>query len=435
MQLRQRWARVFALATRGPAGTDTPVLRRNIQLLYWDIAWFGVLFGVTANFLVIFVARLNASPWLLSAVTSGPALVNVLWQLQAARIVERNDNPQRLTMRATLPNRIGFLVIALIPLLLPFSWQAYAIVAVILLQGIPTAIMFVAFQTMFTDMVPRARMAAVVGTRNALLGLTSTIMVMVCGVVLTVLPFPWGYQALFLIGFAGSLGSLWSIANLQIPRTAAQPGAVTPLTPVAPAPALLRDRNFVRFSLGAGMLNLGMFMTAPLFPLYWVDRLGLSDGWISIFATTLSMASILGAFGLRTVSHRWRIPTFLATASLLFALHPILTSMLVNPLLLAAVAAFAGIWGGVINVMLFNGLAEVCPPSYRPRYIGGYTWLMNIAMFAGPLIGAGLAEVAGVQVALVTAGLIRIVSAVLFLRLPFVAWDHKAEPVVVSSSS
>lgn len=434
MQLRQRWARVFALVTRGPAGTDTPVLRRNIQLLYWDIAWFGVLFGVTANFLVIFVARLNASPWLLSAVTSGPALVNVLWQLQAARIVERNADPQRLTLRAIVPQRLGFLAIVLIPFVFPVNWQAYAIVVVILLQGIPTAIMFVAFQTMFTDLVPRARMAAVVGTRNALLGLTSTLMVMLCGVVLTLLPFPWGYQALFLIGFVVSLGSLWSVANLQIARKE-QPDARAPVAPAASAPALLRDRNFVRFSLGAGMLSLGMFMTAPLFPLYWVDRLGLSDGWISIFATTLSMASILGAFGLRAVSHRWRIPTFLGMASLLFALHPILTSMLVNPLLLAAVAAFAGIWGGVINVMLFNGLAEVCPPPYRARYIGAYTWLMNIAMFAGPLLGAGLAEVAGVQVALVTAGLIRIVSAVLFLRLPFVAWDYQSEPVVASPTS
>lgn len=428
MHLRERWARVFALVRRGPDSTDTPVLRRNIHLLYLDIAWFGVLFGVSANFLVIFVARLNASPWLLSAVTSGPALVNVFWQLQAARIVERADDPQRLTIRAAIPNRLGFLAIALIPLFFPFNWQAYAIVAIILLQGIPTAIMFVAFQTMFTDLVPRTRMAAVVGTRNALLGLTSTIMVVICGVVLTLLPFPWGYQALFLIGFLASLGSVWSVANLQLARKVEQSAsAVAPVVP--PAPALMRDRNFVRFSIGAGTLHLGMFMTAPLFPLYWVKSLGLSDGWISIFATTLSTTSILGAFGLRAVSHRWRIPTFLAGSSLLFGLYPILTSVLAHPILLAAVAAFSGIWGGVINVMLFNALAEVCPPSYRPRYIGTYTWLMNIAIFAGPLLGAALAELAGVQVALVTAGLIRILSAVVFLRFPFVAWDYQAEPV------
>jgi MFS family permease len=170
-----------------------------------------------------------------------------------------------------------------------------------------------------------------------------------------------------------------------------------------------------------------MFMTAPLFPVYWVGSLGLSDGWISIFVTTLSMTSIIGAYGLRAVDHRWRIPTLLGAAGLLFALHPILTSILVQPLLIAAVAAFAGIWGGVINVVLFNGLAEICPPSHRPRYIGVYTWLMNIAVFAGPLAGAALAEVAGVQVALVVAGLIRALGAVLFLRFPFSAWDHPQE--------
>jgi MFS family permease len=404
------------------------VLQRNIRLLYWDIAWFGVLFGVSANFLVIFVARLNASPWLLSAVTSGPALVNVMWQLQAARIVERRGDPQRLTVRAAFPQRLGFLLIALIPWLLPLNWQAYAIVVIILLQGIPTAIMFVAFQTMFTEMIPRPQMAAVVGTRNALLGLTSTIMVMICGVVLTWLPFPLGYQALFLLGFVASLGSVWACAQLQVtPKLDEAAPVSTPVNPAAARPALLRDRNFVRFSSAAGILHLGMFMTAPLFPVYWVGSLGLSDGWISIFVTTLSMTSIIGAYGLRAVDHRWRIPTLLGAAGLLFALHPILTSILVQPLLIAAVAAFAGIWGGVINVVLFNGLAEICPPSHRPRYIGVYTWLMNIAVFAGPLAGAALAEVAGVQVALVVAGLIRALGAVLFLRFPFSAWDHPQE--------
>lgn len=423
---------------REPSVPDAPVLKQNVRLLYWDIAWFGLLFGISANFLVVFVARLNASPWLLSVVTSGPALVNVLWQLPATRIVERAPDARRLTLQAIYPQRLGFLLIVLIPFFLPRTWQAYAIVAVILLQGIPTAIMFVAFQTMFTEMIPRGRMAAVVGTRNALLGVTSTIMVMLCGVVLTAMPFPLGYQALFFVGFLASLGSLWCVARLrlEVPEARSVDAPATARAePSAPAPAIMRDRNFLRFALSSGTLHLGMFMTAPLFPLYWVGSLGLSDGWISIFVTTLSMTSILGAYLVRTVSHRWHVGVILGISSLLFGIYPILTSQLTHPLLLASVAGFAGIWGGVINVMLFNAMTEVIPPQHRARYIGMYTWMMNIAVFAGPIIGATLAEVSSVQFALIVAGFLRVLGGLFFVRLPFHSWDHAVKPVTAPAAT
>jgi MFS family permease len=433
MQLRQTWARASTWLGGGQAAPEGQITQRNLRLLYWDVVWFGLFFGFSGNFLVVFVARLNPSPWLVSAVTSGPALINVIWQLWATRIVERHPDPQRLTVRAALPMRMGTLAIALIPWFLPRDWQAYGIVAVILLQGIPTAIVFVAFQTFFTDIVPRHRMADVVGTRNALMGLTSTIIMMVSGVVLTTMAFPLGYQVLFLAGFFATMASLWTVTQLRLdpsvvpaqPRTVVEAGA---------APALWRDGNFLRFSISAGILHLGLIMVAPLFPLYWVDNLGLSDGWISVFVTTLSTTSIIGAFGLRALGQRWRINGILGIAAVLYGLHPILISMLTQPVLIAVVAALSGVWGGVINVMLFNALTEVIPPRHRARYIGVYTWLMNIAIFAAPLVGAALASATNVQLALVVAGLLRVVSGALFLWLPFRSWDQDPEPVAAPAT-
>ncbi len=139
------------------------------------------------------------------------------------------------------------------------------------------------------------------------------------------------------------------------------------------------------------------------------------------------MASIAGAFGVRSFVHRWRISAILGFGSILFSLYPALTSMLHQPILIALVAGFAGIWGGLINVMLFNALAEVCPPPQRARYMGFYTWLMNIAIFAGPILGAALAGVVGVQTALLCAGALRIFAGGVFLWMPFVAWDRRVE--------
>ncbi len=423
MHMKLGWSRVAALVRAQRGVQDQTASRVNTRLLYWDMAWFGILFGVSSNFLAVFVARLDASPWLVSAVTSGPALINILWQLSAVRIVERSSDLRRLVVRNALPQRMGFLLIALIPFLLPRTWQAYAIVAIILLQGLPTAVMAVAFSSMFTELVPRERLAAVVGMRNVLLGVTSTAMMIVSGAILTALPFPRGYQAIFTLGFLASLGSAWSVWRLRVePR---QPATQVSQDSAGAGPAPARDSNFVRFAIGAGVLHLGMFMTAPLFPLYWVGTLRLSDGWISVFATTLSMASIAGAFGVRSFVHRWRISAILGFGSILFSLYPALTSMLHQPILIALVAGFAGIWGGLINVMLFNALAEVCPPPQRARYMGVYTWLMNIAIFAGPILGAALAGVVGVQTALLCAGALRIIAGGIFLWMPFVAWDRR----------
>ena len=431
--VKQSWFRAASIL-RGRGVRDTSDTATNIRLLYWDMAWFGLLFGVSANFLVVFVARLNASPWLLSAVTSGPALVNILWQLPALRIVERSHDPQRLVVRTALPQRFGFLLIALIPFVLPLSWQAYMIVAVILLQGLPTAVMVVAFSSMFTELIPRERMAAVVGMRNVLLGVTSTLVVILCGVVLTALPFPLGYQAIFAFGFLASLAGIWCIARLRTGYSMApKQTAAAPAGASGPKPAWTKDRNFVRFAGGAGILHFGMFMSAPLFPLYWVETLGLSDGWISAFATVLSLTSIIGAFGLRSFVHRWSISGILGVGSALFGLYPILTSFITTPWLIVVVAGFAGVWGGVINVVLFNALAEVCPPDQRPRYMGVYTWLMNIAIFAGPISGAAFAGLVGVETALLSAGLIRLVAAAVFIRLPFAAWDRPARPAATTA--
>ena len=427
MLLKQTWARAAALAGAWGAGRERSADARNIRLLNWDIIWFGLLFGVWGNFLTVFVTRLNPSPWLVSAVTSGPALVNIIWQLPAVRIVERRGNPKQLVVQSAIPHRLGFLLIGLIPWLLPVAWQAYGVVAIVLLQGLPAAVMVVAFSTLFTGLVPRDRMAGVVGLRNALMGITSTLTVVLCGIVLTRLAFPLSYQVLFVGGFLASLGSLWCVTQLQTGQQEVERGgrAMPPALPVA---YLWRDRNYVRFVAVAWLLNLGMFMTAPLFPLYWVGRLGLGDGWISVFATTLGLAGIVGAFVPRMLGDRFKIPTMLGLSSLLFALYPLLTSLLQQPILLAAVAGFAGIWGASINVVLFNALAEVCPPEHRPRYMGVYTWLANIAIFAGPIAAAGLADVLGVETALLVAAGVRALAGILFLRFPFQAWDEQHQP-------
>ena len=57
---------------------------------------------------------------------------------------------------------------------------------------------------------------------------------------------------------------------------------------------------------------------------------------------------------------------------------------------------------------------------------------MNIGIFSAPLVGAALAQVVDVEVALVVAGGLRILAGVIFFRFPFVAWDYHQTSVTTA---
>ena len=70
-------ANLLAL-NRPPDQALTPAqMNANIRHLVGDIAWFGIVWGSIVAFLQVYVVRLGASSFLVSAITYGPALVAI----------------------------------------------------------------------------------------------------------------------------------------------------------------------------------------------------------------------------------------------------------------------------------------------------------------------------------------------------------------------
>jgi MFS family permease len=74
-------------------------------------------------------------------------------------------------------------------------------------------------------------------------------------------------------------------------------------------------------------------------------------------------------------------------------------------------------WAGC-NLALFNVMLSVCPAEQRASYIALYTALVNIMAFGAPLLGAGLADWAGIRLAFAVSSVVRLAGALLFLGLP-----------------
>ena len=112
---------------------------RNVWHLYMDIAWFGVLNGVATTFTSVFVVRLGASDTLMGWLSALPALINVLWLIPSAWIIERQRRRLPILLLNGFLHRLGYLLVALVPWIL-LRYRAEAVVALIALTAFPSAI-------------------------------------------------------------------------------------------------------------------------------------------------------------------------------------------------------------------------------------------------------------------------------------------------------
>jgi MFS family permease len=394
--------------------------RWNEWNLYREITWFGVLSGVNATFTSVFALRLGASNLLIGLLTSLPALVNVLFQIPAARLVEQEQDRRRILLLSGFLMRLPAFLVALVPLL-PAGLRGGAVVHITALGAIPAAVGTLSFTAVLADVIAAQRRARVVSVRNALLSAATTLTVLVAGKTLEVLPFPFGYQLVFALAFAASLISLYYLGRLVVSRgdsqgqDRAQHAERIDLRRAVRLAASQRD--YVRFTVGAFVYHWGLYLPIPLYAIYRVRTLHLSESWIGALSTLESATTITAYFLWGRLAQRRGSRLVALCGTLLVCFYPIGMALSSTAWPLLFVVFVGGIAGPALNLGLFNGLLEVAPAERRATYVGLYNTLMNIAAFISPLLGTAAAGALGVRTALWIGGAMRIGGFVAFAIL------------------
>lgn len=394
------------------------VEEQNIWNLYMEVAWYGVLSGIASTFVSVFAVRLGASSTAMGFLASLPALVNVLWLIPSARLIERQRRPMTIVVWAGFFQRFGYFLIALLPF---FTRRVEALIALVALITFPAATSGLAFTSMMADVVPAEKRAHVVSIRNVLMSSVSMTTVLVGGKLLDIIPFPLNYQVLFSAGFLASLIGLRYLSRVRAPdlvvrpRTRASGFSLTRLRRFVGE--VIGQRDFARFVFSAFVFHWGFYLPAALYPIYRVRELGASDTWIGLLAMTQSVTTVFTYFLWGKVAARRGNRYVLWISSLGMVLFPVLTGLSprVEPLLLVSIVG--GIFGSGFNLSLFNTMLEVCPQERRPSYVAIHTTLINVAAFLAPLLGVSLANALNIRAALFIAGLGRFLGALLFYAL------------------
>jgi MFS family permease len=397
---------------------------RNLRNLYAETAWFGLLNGLAATFVSVFALRLGATTGQVGWLTGLPALVNVVWLVPAARLIERQRRRLPLVVWTGLVQRLGYLAMALMPFVV-VSGRVEALIVLNTLITLPAGVINTAITSLLPDLTAPQRRSQVISARWLILSAMATVAALGGGILLDVVPVPLNYQVLLGSGALLSLLSLRYLRRIEVPDAVVARRSGRPRSrrlqarkgPRASLRGVWSQRAFVRFAFASFVFYWGLYLPAALWSVLRVRDLQASDTWIGVIAVIVDASTIGGYLLWGKVSakqgDRWvlGVTAFGVTAyALVTALVPTIAWMIPTSLL-------GGLaWSGC-NLALFSILLKTCPDDHRAVYVALYTALMNVTAFAAPLLGAGLSDWVGIRTAFVVSGGVRAIGAGLLLWL------------------
>jgi hypothetical protein len=377
--------------------TQDVIERRNTRFLYGDMLWISVAFAMEWYFLQVYAIRMGATPAHLGTLNSGRALLMVVGSGLTGRWLSRYSNMvQAIRWPAFAYRLILFLGIALVPLLRDVpglkDHMVDVLVAMVVLSAIPTGITQGCFLALLRNALPESKLAGIVARRSVLMNAVVLVCVAFFGQLLERLPFPENYQIGFVIAFAATCVSWWSVQ--QIKPLTIEPADTTPeVEKLTPAKVnVWKNPVFVRYMSTVLAVCVGVFMAAPLIQLHLVRNLNASDSWISLFGMfemaagaliTLRMDWLVNRFSTSRLIIVMAFATFFQTSIL-----AVITTL--PPFIIGTVLFGAG-WFA-LGVLMFNRLVELVPQKEFPQYAAAYQLVINLALFIGPLIGTFLIE-------------------------------------------
>ena len=157
-------------------------------------------------------------------------------------------------------------------------------------------------------------------------------------------------------------------------------------------------------------------MATPLFPLYQVHQLHLSDDQIGIGTALFYLTVLIGSTRLNNLVRDFghHKVTGISVAGL--AIYPLLLAFSRTP----ADFYWTSILGGLNYALLIgsyaNYLLEEIPIQDRPAHLAWYSVILNTSILVGSLVGPLLSRVAGLGMALILVGLLRFLSGLAILK-------------------
>jgi MFS family permease len=402
--------------------------RSNFVHLYFDMAWFGVLSGSAVNFLNIYATRLGATGFQIGLLGATSAVANLLFAIPASQVLEKQPVGKTVFLNSVI-FRVGYLLWIPLPWIFGAQGQIWMLIILALLMGIPLTIFTVGFNTLFALAVPNDWRAYMAGIRNIIFSVTFMLSSLGCGWLLEHVPFPAGYQVVFGIG---GLSALLSCLHLFFIRPLSTSHAGTPPSSMQPDPvpgeigsrrawhtALRTDlwrTPFAVILLVLFGLHLAQYLAIPIFPLYTVHVMHLTDDEIGLGMALFYFTVLMGSTQLHHLVRRQGNYKVTGMGMMVMSLYPFLMGLSRHAPAYYLVSAIGGFAWSMTGGAYANYLLENIPAHDRPAHLAWYNIILNASILIGSLLGPLIARLIGLGIALLLFGGCRLLAGVAVLK-------------------
>jgi MFS family permease len=361
----------------------------NEQLNYLQLIWATPYLVVLQQYIPVLATRLGASALLIGLLSAGAALMLTIGTTVARWWVQRAP----ADMRAVAIPAIGARAIVLwVPLVLFLNnhqnHQAEWLVAGTLVCNLFIGITQVPFMSSLARMTLPERTPILISGRWTTLGIGNTIGIPIIALALDLLPLPWNYLTVCSLATLTSAVELMTFLRWK-PRPIA-PDQRTRRSASADLRQIWRHIPARRYLLLVLLANFGLSSISPLLPLQLVRHLQATNvqygwyatmSWLAIALTGVIRPGLIRRFGNGLI---YALAGFgLAAEALTLGLAQSLTVTWIA-------GAIGGIATGLFQVAAFGLIAESAPPELYEGFVGIQASVGNFAVFAAPLITAGL---------------------------------------------
>ncbi|GAB4324390.1 MAG: MFS transporter [Phototrophicales bacterium] len=398
--------------------------RRNFYHLVLDITWFGVALVTTTRFLSVYAIRLNASPITLGWLTALPAIVLLISSSFGGWWRRKFKDTGQAIFLPALGFRFAYFLLALTPFL-PERWQPIWLILAVTLPAIPQGIGGVIFVVLMREAVDSSRITQLVSSRALMMNIALALSALLCGIWLENAPFPLNYQIMFLFAFLATLISL-----IHVKRVKPIVNTGVPQQPIHWR-TLFQSAGMRKVAWITTLTHVTFFSVFPLVPLYLVDDLSATEGFIALFGLVELAGGALVATMTGRIAAKIGVQSMVGYGMMFTAIA--VWGIVLAPTLHATLIA-AGLLGAAwsaVTIGLFGVMTETAPAGESTAYATLYTQTIGLATFIGPMIGSVLAE-ADVNLGwvLLGGGVLRLIAGVVILpRL------HAKQQMVVSSAT
>lgn len=396
--------------------SSTYIDRRNFINVQVDAVGVAMA-SAAAQFLPIYLTRLEATPLEISLLSTMPAVTGMLLAIFLGRFLQRKRNIVPWFSAARLMVITCYALTGLISIIIPRSYVITATLVIWALATLPQTIVAISFSVVMNEVAGPQGRYELMTHRWSILGATTSITVLIIGQLLDRIIFPLNYQIVFIGLSLGGLISYYFSSHIVIPDR--EPPVEPPVRNIKDrvgnyTSKIASEKPFIAFLTKRFVFLTGVSLAAPLFPLYFVNVVRASDSWISVINTSQTAILILGYFFWSMQTRRHGSHRVLSLTTLGLSLYPILVSTTTQTWQIAIFAGLAGIFQAGLDLVFFDELMRTVPAEYSATFVAFAQSVQYFSSIISPLIGSTLAVTIGVGPALVIAGLVRLAGFALF---------------------